>query len=756
MKSNLKWILALLVLTLLFYWKIVFTGQFSILTSEEAVNQGYCWYNFAASTVQHGRLPLWDPFVAAGRTFVGGMETGLFYPVKWLLYAFPMGPSGQLSPRLYQDFIVLAHFLAACFMFLLIKDLGLSSFSGLAAGITFGMGGLIARAPWPDMIDSAVWLPLVILFLRRALRSVEPGRKIRYGALCGMALGMAVLAGRIHIVMMDVIVVVSAALYFTWNAGDGEKRGTPALDRWISTAKIVGIIGVLAFCIGAIQLLPSVELSRRAVRYIGTAAPAAASERIPYLDLKEDLWPRGLFTAIFFAAFPGSTYGGEGFGIYIGVMPLILMMVGVWRNWHNPWVRYLAGLAVAAFTLTLGSYSLVHGLAYILVPYLWIARGASRFIYISQFAMAILAGFGSDTLFVRKEESQHFTTLIRIMKWAVAVMALPMLSAAMTGKPELNEWVSLSFIIIAASSALFYYIVRGHASRSTQFLVIFVIMFDLSAFCWLIQNRAREDMGGRDQLQNLMNCKDLAGFLNSRKELFRVNIESDYSPNLGDMFGVQIIQSRMATELTDLRKFRESAPRSLDQMNVRYTVSAKPLVGRTPVYTDRLWLVYENPDYLPRAWLVHKTAVVLRPEFAIPRMREPDFDPRRMAVLDSPLPAELQDSLDGKREEAQVVNFEVDRLEVKVNAASRALLVLSEVDYPGWKAEVNGQPVPIHKVNGLLRGIVVPAGESRISLRYIPDSIIQGAILSLAGFAFSISLVVLTRRRPKPRGALRA
>ncbi len=325
-------------------------------------------------------------------------------------------------------------------------------------------------------------------------------------------------------------------------------------------------------------------------------------------------------------------------------------------------------------------------------------------------------------------------------------MALPMLSAAMTGKPELNEWISLSFLVIVGASALFCYVVRGHVSRSTKFLAVFIILFDLSAFCWIIQNRAQEQKVGRDHLQNLMNCKELAGYLQSRKGLFRVNFESDYSPNLGDMYGVQIIQSRMATELKDLRDFRGSAPRSLDQLNVRYLVSAKPLEGRTPVYADRFWLAYENPDYLPRAWLVHKTAVVLRPDLAIPRMREPDFDPRHLAVLDHTLPAELQENSEGKPEEVEVVNFEVDRLEIKVNAASRAMMVLSEVDYPGWKAEVNGSSVPIHKVNGLLKGIVVPAGISRVELRYKPTSVILGAILTLAGFALCGSLAAWKRR----------
>jgi hypothetical protein len=49
MKGSLKWILVHLVLTLLFYWKIVLTSQFSILTSEEIANQAYCWYNFVVT-----------------------------------------------------------------------------------------------------------------------------------------------------------------------------------------------------------------------------------------------------------------------------------------------------------------------------------------------------------------------------------------------------------------------------------------------------------------------------------------------------------------------------------------------------------------------------------------------------------------------------------------------------------------------------------------------------------------------------------
>jgi hypothetical protein len=747
MKSNSKWLLLILLITVAFFWKILFTNQFSVLTSEESTNQGYSWYQFSAASFQQGIIPIWDPFVNAGRTFVGGMETALFYPPKFILYFWPMGSSGKLSPRLFQHFFVFAHFLAAGFMFLLVREVGLRAFSALVAGITFGLGGLIARAPWPDMRDTAVWLPLIILFTLRAMRAKKSSLRIFYGSLAGVALGMAILAGRIHIVIMDGIVVVCAILYFTYQA---QKVNTTAAGRrslWIQGASILAIVGVIAFCVGAIQLLPSFEFSNRAIRYIAAPAPVDASGRILYADLKEELWPRAIFTSLFFTAFPGGSYGGEGFGLYLGIMPLILLIIGVWRNWNIPLVRFLAILSVAAFTFTLGSYSLVHGLAYILVPYLWIARGASRFIYIAHFGMAMLAAFGTETLFYGSETENRLGRFARALKWMLIVISIPLLVSSMVGKPEVNEWIFFSFLIMVGSCGLFHYILNGHRTLSTQFVLVFLIVFDLSGFCWVIQNRALAQRSSNDNLSNLMLCADLANFFKSRPGLFRVHMEDSYVPNIGEFYGVQIIQNKMATELKDFSSFRTSAPRAADLLNVRYFVRAKPIEGRKTAYSDPYWNVYENPNCLPRAWIVHKSVTVPKPELAIPRMREADFDPLQIAVLESALPPALEPKLEGVQEEASIELFQHNRLELRVRAQSRGLLVLSEIYYPGWKATVNGQPARILKVNGLLRGIVVPTGESKVSVRYAPTSIILGAILTFFGFSMPIIILFLVLRR---------
>src|ERR1022692_2292936 len=84
-----QWAALLLVVVTLFFWKILFTRQFSVFVDYDNANQAYAWDQFSAKEIQSGRLPLWDPYIQAGRTFVGEMQTALFYPPKLALYLWP-------------------------------------------------------------------------------------------------------------------------------------------------------------------------------------------------------------------------------------------------------------------------------------------------------------------------------------------------------------------------------------------------------------------------------------------------------------------------------------------------------------------------------------------------------------------------------------------------------------------------------------------------------------------------------------------
>ena len=119
-----KWLLLLLLGVGLFYWKIVFTSQFSVLAEYEGANQGYAWAHYTVASLKHGSLPLWDPYARGGISFIGEMDTGLFYPLKAVLALVPFNRAGVLSPRAFELFFVLLHFVIACAMFALVRALG--------------------------------------------------------------------------------------------------------------------------------------------------------------------------------------------------------------------------------------------------------------------------------------------------------------------------------------------------------------------------------------------------------------------------------------------------------------------------------------------------------------------------------------------------------------------------------------------------------------------------------------------------------
>jgi hypothetical protein len=59
-------------------------------------------------------------------------------------------------------------------------------------------------------------------------------------------------------------------------------------------------------------------------------------------------------------------------------------------------------------------------------------------------------------------------------------------------------------------------------------------------------------------------------------------------------------------------------------------------------------------------------------------------------------------------------------------------LVRRELFYPGWRAFINGRPVPVH-ASSTFQAVDLPAGESRVEFRYVPTNLAPACIAALAG-----------------------
>ena len=227
-------------------------------------------------------------------------------------------------------------------MYRLVRELELGEFPAILAGICFSFGGMLGHIPeWPHLLNSGIWLPLIFLFLLRAMKAGNWRRALLYAAVCGLSLGMAILAGGLHMAIMQGIVIVSAAVVQSFRTG------------WRRNGLIVAVACAVAFAAGAVQLLPSFEYSRHAVRFVSGGGAVAAGERIPYRYLSDRLYAHGILNLLI--GYPKTEVGyGETLSPYLGVFPLLLAGIGVWKKWRCRWVPYLTGLAVAAFAFAMG------------------------------------------------------------------------------------------------------------------------------------------------------------------------------------------------------------------------------------------------------------------------------------------------------------------------------------------------------------------------------------------------------------------
>ncbi|HEX5133432.1 MAG TPA: hypothetical protein VFX92_13230 [Candidatus Krumholzibacteria bacterium] len=80
----------------------------------------------------------------------------------------------------------------------------------------------------------------------------------------------------------------------------------------------------------------------------------------------------------------------------------------------------------------------------------------------------------------------------------------------------------------------------------------------------------------------------------------------------------------------------------------------------------------------------------------------------------------------------------MDEIAFDANLGNAGLLVVSEVFYPDWKAEVDGEPVPVLRANHVLRAVALPAGRHEVVFRYDRGLIEKSAGISLGAFALTL------------------
>ncbi len=736
--------IALLALTMIvFHWKTVLTDQFTSIVGFEGVNQTYAWLHFWVRSVWSGHMPLWDPYVFGGRPFTEEMAG--YYPVRLLFALVPLNRNDLISPHFYHEYLAFTRFLAACFMFALLREFQRSRFASFIGACAFSMGGVLGRLPWPQYMESCVWLPAIFLFLLRALRSEQRGRALAQASIGGLCMGMSVLTGGVQFAMIQGIFLAAAVAYYAAvhrkSSGAALTGGLPSrlTAYWPREFSILCVIVLAGLGIGAVQLLPSFEYGHLSIRSI-SGGWLPTDQKIPYDRLVHGMWPQSIISSIFPV---GEVMGGEEpWPHYIGALPLFLAVIGIWKCWGNLWVRFLVVLALITFAYSLGEFSVLFGVLYAVVPFLWMARGAARFVYLISFAFAVLSAFGLDSLLEGAGQIQSWAPVRPFLKWSAILCAAALILPGVFTQVTVGIWTNLSLVLILGSCAWIFRLTLRPLPSSARVLLAAFVIFDLGCFNWLSANK-NELVKSGDEYVQMVTLRNAAEFVKMQPGLHRARVSIPSEPNIGDFYETPSMFGGAATALTD---YSRMSPHE-DLLNVRYRI--KPVSTPEPgaIYQDSLWKVYEDKTAYPRAWMTHRTILEPSHDAAFRRLDTPGVDLHNVTIVEAPLPSALYTSTTA--DTVRFTSYNADDLSLDVNAGATGLLVLSEIWYPGWRATVNGKSAEIRRVDGAFRGILVPAGKSHVELAYVPFTFYAGA--GISGLtSLGVLAIWLVYRRKSP------
>jgi hypothetical protein len=188
-------------------------------------------------------------------------------------------------------------------------------------------------------------------------------------------------------------------------------------------------------------------------------------------------------------------------------------------------------------------------------------------------------------------------------------------------------------------------------------------------------------------------------------------------------------------------------------LNVKYLLVSKPgpqfdllsaSDGFTPVFSQDLVAVFENKTVLPRFFFVPVSGVEVTADRSaqLGRLKDAAFDPEK-AVIFSERPQELggtaeAGALQGR---ANVVSRGTNGYRLQVESSGRAVMVVSQMYYPGWRASIDGAEVPVYPVDVALMGLIIPNGTHHVRLFFRPRSFELGLVISLVSLAFCVVLL---------------
>jgi len=728
----------------------------------DVVRQLYPWRDLAIGMFKSGQIPLWNPYAFSGYPLLANLQSSVFYPLNILFFIF----NSKIAWLIY---ILSQPVLAFLFMYIFIRSLNLSKYAALFSGLAFGfMGYMAVWFEWGVVGQSALWLPLILYGITEYFKS----KSSKFLVLSSVGLACSLFSGHIQTTIYVGIVMLSYYVFCASLTGKDFNKGWKAL--------ISGIWFVLlTLGITAVQIFPSLELLQLSARNIPQSESLFYGFQFPYSHL--------------LTVFAPDFFGNPGVGnawqpnyaeflAYFGIVTLVFAVIGIMYQKKNKLIYFFLCLSGLALLFALPT-PFSQALTVLHIPVLDTGSPA-RILFIFQFSFVVLAAFGVEVYFSKKDfvwKSLFLLIFIYICLWLFAFAArfLPEAKSVLPFLSVIKRNLVFPTVILITTYILIFIGIKNNKYKILMFFCIIILaaieyqyfLYKFSTFSPLdyffpshpltayLENTASFDRvygydSGRleTNLPTEWKLQSPEGYdslyikrygelidAGSQKPLTRSDVLLPESLPLDDSYAKQVLLNILDVRYLSYRD--DLAPKAWDPQAWKFPDTRFKLI-----YQESKWKVYENLYAVPRASIFYDFVVQKDNGKILSTLFDKNFEYNKKLVLEE-TPGNFIPTVNQAPTPAKILSYNPNEIRIQTDTAKDGLLFLADNYYPGWTATVDNKPAEIYRADYTFRAVFVKAGKHTITFSYLPESFVYGAFISIISLMVAVAILLKKNKK---------
>lgn len=667
---------------------------------------------YTADRLRQGTIPLWNPLSATGEPWLANVQSGVFYPPGWL-FLLP-------GPGLAAALFLLLHFaLAAWGTWAFLKEESVSDSGALfGTAISCASGFAASLSAYWNHFGAWAYLPGIAALARSGLSSRS--KQLALAAL----IGLQAMAGGPEISAATLLLGAVLSLSPRPPVEDGWARPTrrrPLLRFGAAT--------LLGLALAGWALVPFAELILRSDRRTSLAALEREVGAVSLEALSSALGTSDRGSGTFYLS-----------SFYVGPLALFAALSAFSERERRNFAWLLAGIALAGvvFAISAPPGSWLRAL-----PPLDRFRYPAKALVWTLFGLSILAGLGADRLRFRPPDTRPLRLFCAATgAAALATILLSPLPSPVRGTATigLGALLLLAFGVgrqplagatLEGTAALALLLSLGFAGRSLfRFAQACEIRREPSGLESLahLSGRVLTPPMGRLAWRTIQDERFEAATLRRQREslLGYTNL----------LFGIATVRTAAALSTEAAGRIADEIDNSPDPVRAAGAASVRVLwtpfrpVSLPSRKVGEFFRVPVAP-YRPRLSFVRGFRVEPDPVRAWSRVARGEIDLTREVFIDReprPLPP---NQLGKPLLLARLAEDQPEHVVAEITSNTGGVLVLTDLYYPGWTAQVDGHPADLLRADGFFRAVALSAGSHQVVFRYRPLSFWIGAALSL-------------------------